>query len=89
MGATPALPNLSGIGLGDAINPQSATGSNPLGGLGLPSVGGPPKQLPPLKVAAAESSTGSQNGALLALALGGMFAASAGTVSVARRLRRR
>jgi hypothetical protein len=90
MGATPALPKLPGTGLGDAINPQSATAPNPLnGGLQVPSVGGPPKQLPPLKVAAAESSTGSQNGALLALALGGMFAASAGTVSVARRLRRR
>src|SRR3954469_3649917 len=87
MGATPALPKLPG--LGDAVNPQSATGTNPLGGLGLPAVGGPPKQPPPLKLSAAESSTGSQNGALLALALGGMFAASAGTVSVARRLRRR
>ncbi|MDN3359271.1 chaplin family protein [Actinomadura sp. DC4] len=89
MGATPALPKLPVGGLGDSVKPQSADASNPVGGLGLPLVGGPPKQLPPLNLAAAESSTASQNGALMALALGGMFAASAGAVSVARRLRRR
>ncbi|MBO0847568.1 MAG: hypothetical protein J2P22_19380, partial [Nocardioides sp.] len=58
------------------------------GGLGLPSVGDPTKQLPPIGLAAAES-TPSQHGTLLALALGGAFAVSAGTVSVVRRLRRR
>jgi hypothetical protein len=72
---------------GRAMTPQSSPVQNPLnGGLHIPSVGGPPKELPPVKVAAAESSTGSQSGALLALALGGMFAASAGTISVARRI---
>jgi hypothetical protein len=93
MGATPALPKLGDHGpadlLGQGITPQSATAPNPLGGLGVPLVGGPPKQLPPIKLASAETSTGSQNGALMALALGGMFAVSAGTVSVARRLGRR
>ena len=78
MGATPALPKL----------PARAGTDGPLGGIEVPVVGGPPKQLPPLGLAAAESSTGAQNGALLALALGGMFAATAGTVTVARRLRR-
>jgi hypothetical protein len=97
MGATPALPKLparpadlglpgKSLGLlGQGMTPQSSPVQNLTGGLHVPSVGGPPKQLPPIKVAAAESSTGSPNGALLALALGGMFAASAGTISVARR----
>jgi hypothetical protein len=88
MGATPALPKLPGR----EMTPQSAGNNGPLGGgLGIPPVGGPPKQLPPLNLAAAESATtpGSQSGALLALALGGMFAASAGTVTMARRLNRR
>ncbi|MFB9837809.1 hypothetical protein, partial [Actinoallomurus acaciae] len=85
MGATPALPKL-----GQGMNPQSAGTSNPLdGGLSVPVVGNPPKQLPPIGLAAAESSTSARNGALMALALGGMFAASAGTISVARRLGRR
>jgi hypothetical protein len=88
MGATPALPKLPAR----EVLPQSAGNNGPLGGgLGIPPVGGPPKQLPPLNLAAAESATtpASQSGALLALALGGMFAASAGTVTVARRLSRR
>ncbi|MGI5224723.1 chaplin family protein [Actinoallomurus sp. CA-142502] len=85
MGATPALPKLP-----QGTNPQSAGVANPLGGgLNVPVVGGPPKQLPPVGLAAAESSTSARNGALMALALGGMFAASAGTISVARRLGRR
>ncbi|GAA4510687.1 hypothetical protein GCM10023191_073680 [Actinoallomurus oryzae] len=86
MGATPALPRL-----GQGMNPQSAAASNPLGGgLGdVPVVGNPPKELPPVGLAAAESSTSARNGALMALVLGGMFAASAGTISVARRLGRR
>jgi hypothetical protein len=102
LGATPALPKLPGR----ELMPQSARAHDPLGNdLGLPSVGGPPKPLPPtrtqqplppkplpaLNLAAAESATtpGSQSGALLALALGGMFAASAGTVTMLRRLGRR
>jgi hypothetical protein len=85
MGATPALPHL-----GQGMNPQSAVAPNPLGGgLNVPVVGNPPKQLPPVGLTAAESSTSARNGALMALALGGMFAASAGTISVARRLGRR
>ncbi|HZE33839.1 MAG TPA: chaplin family protein, partial [Actinoallomurus sp.] len=98
MGATPALPKLpvrpADLGLpgksldlfGRSMTPQSSPVQNLTGGLHVPSVGGPPKQLPPVKIAAAESSTGSQSGALLALVLGGMFAASAGTISVARRI---
>jgi hypothetical protein len=85
MGATPALPKLADR----QITPQSAQNNGPLGGLGLPVVGGPPKQLPPVNLTAAESSAGSPSGALMALALGAVFAASAGTVSVARRLGRR
>ncbi|MCW2860411.1 MAG: hypothetical protein JWP48_2119 [Actinoallomurus sp.] len=87
MGATPALPKLPTDLLGRSITPQSA-GQNPLGGgLQVPVVGGPPKQLPPLDLAAAQSpvSAGSQNGALVALVLGGVFAASAGTMTLARR----
>jgi hypothetical protein len=84
MGATPALPKLPTDLLGRSITPQS--GQNPLdGGLSVPVVGGPPKQLPPVDLAAAQSPAGSQNGALVALVLGGVFAASAGTVSMARR----
>jgi hypothetical protein len=99
MGATPALPKLparpADLGLpgkaldlfGRPMTPQSSSPvQNLTGGLHVPSVGGPAKQLPPLKIAAAESSTGSPSGALLALALGGMFAASAGTISLARRI---
>jgi hypothetical protein len=99
MGATPALPKLpvrpGDLGLpgkaldlfGRQMTPQSASPVQNLpGGLHAPSVGGPVKQLPLLKNAAAESSTGSPSGALLALALGGMFAASAGTISLARRI---
>jgi ChpA-C len=98
MGATPALPKLparpADLGLpgksldlfGRSMTPQSSPVQNLTGGLHVPSVGGPPKELPPVKIAAAESSTGSQSGALLALVLGGMFAASAGTISVARRI---
>ena len=90
MGATPALPKLAG----HAITPQSARNGDPLGGvLRVPPVGGPPKQLPPVHLAAAGATSGSQSGAqsgaLLALALGGMFAASAGSMSVVRRLSRR
>jgi len=86
MGASPALPRLSGR----EVAPQSAQNGNPLDGLlRVPPVGGPPKQLPPVGLTSADSSTGSPNGALLALALGGMFAATAGTVTVARRLGRR
>jgi hypothetical protein len=126
MGATPALPKLTG---GEPA-PQSALNTNPLntnplntnplntnplntnplntnplntnplntnplntnpldGGLRVPPAGVPPKNLPPVDLAAADSSAGTPSGALLALALGGMFAASAGTVSVARRLGRR
>jgi hypothetical protein len=89
MGATPALPKLPTDLLGRSITPQSA-GQNPLGGgLQVPVIGGPPKQLPPLNLAAAQSPVGSpvgsQNGALVALVLGGVFAASAGTVTLARR----
>jgi hypothetical protein len=67
--------------------------------IGLPQVGGPPKELPPVgkqvtdlvpvKVAAAESPADSPSGAIVALALGCLLAASAGTVSLTRRLRRR
>ncbi|GAB2829089.1 hypothetical protein GCM10027176_36600 [Actinoallomurus bryophytorum] len=98
MGATPALPKLpvrpANLGLpgksldlfGRSMTPQSSPVQNLTGGLHVPSVGGPPKELPPVKIAAAESSTSSQSGALLALVLGGLFAASAGTISVARRI---
>jgi hypothetical protein len=67
--------------------------------LGVPSVGGPPKGIPPVgkpvtdlvpvKIAAAESPADSPSGAIVALVLGCMLAASAGTVSLTRRLRRR
>ena len=56
----------------------------------LPAKELPVKQLPPVDLAAADSATpGSPSGALAALVLGGLFAASAGTVTVARRLGRR
>ena len=113
MGATPALPQLPGREIGREVGeltPQSARQDGPLGGLGVPAVGGPVKplpvdqlpvdqlpakelpvkQLPPVDLAAADSATpGSPSGALAALVLGGLFAASAGTVTVARRLGRR
>jgi hypothetical protein len=68
MGATPALPRLSGR----QITRQSAQNGDPLDNTlnQLPAVGGPPKQLPPVGLASADSSTGSPSGALLALALG-------------------
>jgi hypothetical protein len=85
MGATPALPQLPGRTL-----PQSAGRPGPLGGgLSVPVVGDATKQLPPLGLTSADTSTSASNGALAALALGGLFAASAGTISVARRLNRR
>jgi ChpA-C len=95
MGATPALPKLPARPadlLGRSITPQSAT-NGPLGGLGVPVVGGPVKNLPPIGLSAAESpagpTAGTGTGALVALLLGGMFAASVGTVSLARRFGRR
>ena len=54
-----------------------------------PPVGGPPKQLPPVRTVAAESPMGVQNGALTALAIGGMLAASSAVVAHLRHLRRR
>ncbi len=53
------------------------------------AVGGPPKQLPPVRTVAAESPIGVQNGALTALAIGGLLAASSAVVAQARHLRRR
>ncbi len=53
----------------------------------LPIVGGLPKQLPPVRLVAAESKV--QGGALVALALGGLLAASSAVLGEARRLRRR
>jgi hypothetical protein len=58
-------------------------------GIHVPPVGGPPKQLPPVEATAAESQAGPGGGALVALTLGGLFAASAAVVSATRRLRRR
>ncbi len=54
-----------------------------------PPVGGPPKQLPPVRTVAAESPIGVQNGALTALAIGGVLAASSAVVAQVRHLRRR
>jgi hypothetical protein len=59
----------------------------------LPAVGVLPKplppQLPPLRAAAAESQAGIQRGALIALAIGGLLAASSAVIAEVRRLRRR
>lgn len=102
LGATPALPKLPGS---EALpqsarnhGPLGGLGLPPVGDppkqlppTQLPPTQLPPKQLPPLNLASAESAAtpASQSGALLALALGGMFAASAGTVTAVRRLSRR
>jgi hypothetical protein len=105
MGALPALPRLpdrrpqaapAPVDLGlpriagrPPIVPMAGTVRPVDDGFRGPRVGGPPKQLPPVEHAAAESQPGLVGGGLVALALGGLLAASAAVVSVTRRLRRR
>ncbi|GAA4605472.1 hypothetical protein GCM10023195_19040 [Actinoallomurus liliacearum] len=56
---------------------------------GLPQVGGPPKRIPPMRTVAAQEPAQAENGALAALALAALLAASSGTVSLVRRFRDR
>ena len=54
-----------------------------------PPVGGPPKPFPPLWEAAAQPRSRVESGALGALALAGLLAATSGAISTVRRLRER
>jgi hypothetical protein len=54
---------------------------------GLPPVGGPPKRIPPMRTVAAQEPAQAEHGALAALALAGLLAASSGAVSMVRRFR--
>jgi hypothetical protein len=85
--ARPSLPGLPGL---PVVRPVPAAGTvRPVhDGFHAPSIGGPPKELPPVQTAAAESQAGLESGALLALALGGLLAASSAVVSATRRRRR-
>jgi hypothetical protein len=86
--ARPSLPGLPGLPVVRSLPAAGAV--RPVhDGFHGPAVGGPPKQLPPVEQAAAESQPGLVGGGLVALALGGLLAASAAVVSVTRRLRRR
>jgi hypothetical protein len=77
-GGQPSLPGMPRLPIGQDAPVHAA-----------PPVGGPPKQLPPVRTVAAESPIGVQNGALTALAIGGLLAASSAVVAQVRHLRRR
>jgi ChpA-C len=58
-------------------------------GYGLPSVGGPLKQIPAMRTVAAQAPAQAERGALAAVALAGLLAASSGAIAMVRRFRDR
>jgi hypothetical protein len=83
-----ALPDLPGVPVTRPV-PQAGAALPVPARHGLPAVGGPPKRIPPMRTVAAQEPAQAETGALAALALAALLAASSGAISMVRRLRDR
>jgi ChpA-C len=83
-----ALPDLPRVPVTRPV-PQAGSALPVHSRYGLPPVGGPPKHIPTMRTVAAQEPAQAERGALAALALAALLAASSGAVSMVRRLRDR
>jgi hypothetical protein len=83
-----ALPDLPSVPVTRPV-PQAGAALPVPGRLGLRPAGGQPERIPSMRTVAAQEPAQAERGALAALALAGLLAASSGAISMVRRFRSR